>query len=45
MNFSDLHTTLLKREMQLLAAFQNNFVKIREMHKPIGRRGIKFKRE
>jgi hypothetical protein len=29
----------------VLAAFQNKFVKIQEMHKPIERRGIKFKRE
>jgi hypothetical protein len=44
-HFSDLHRTLLKNVRQLLAAFQKGFVKIREMYQPIGRQGLKFKKE
>jgi hypothetical protein len=45
MYFSDLHITLLKSDRQLLVAVQKRSVKIREMYYPIGRRGLKFKRE
>jgi hypothetical protein len=45
MNFLDLHITLLKRERLLLAAFQNSFVKIQEMHASTNRKeGIKIQK-
>jgi hypothetical protein len=40
-----LHGTLLKSDRQLLGSFQKSFVKIWEMYQPIGRKGLKFKRE
>jgi hypothetical protein len=44
-NISDLHRTFLKSDRQQLAAFQKSFVKIQQMKQPIGRRGLKLKRE
>jgi hypothetical protein len=45
MLFSDLHRTLLKSDLKLLASFQKGFLKIRKMFQPIGREGLQFKRE
>jgi hypothetical protein len=44
-NFSDLHRTPLKSSRQKLRALQNSFAKIQGMWQPIGRKGLKFKRE
>ncbi len=43
--FSNLHRTLLMGGRQLLVAFQNSFVKIREVYEPIGRQRFKFTAE
>jgi hypothetical protein len=45
MLFTDLHRTLLKSGLKLLASFQKGYVKIREMFQPIRIEGLKFKRE
>jgi hypothetical protein len=44
-NFKNLHKTLLKGGRQLLVAFQNGLVKIREVYESIGIKRFKFTTE